>query len=315
MIRSRKILLIAWGLLAVGALVQVVRPDPASDAIDRAAEAAEADEQLAYRDGGGVTADGSLNQGTGAGVSGSTSTGPGSIEEAAAYGSAPLRAEPSEPLVLDDPATWSEAGVVLDMQSFVATVTSQGVASMATPEPGAVQHWFPNPTQFGGERAFLILDQTSSEDYVKVSLPVMPNGQEGWIPRSEVEITEIQHRALIDLSDDTVTVWDGAGIVLDTKAVTGKQETPTPLGTFYVRDIIAQDDPRGGYGPYILALSGFSEVLETFQGGLPALAIHGTDNPSQIGSERSAGCVRIPNDLIRLLAETVPLGTPVTVIA
>jgi lipoprotein-anchoring transpeptidase ErfK/SrfK len=178
-----------------------------------------------------------------------------------------------------------------------------------------VEHFFPNPTQFGSVRTFLVVDQTSSEDYVKVALPVKPNGQEGWIPRSEVEITTVGHRALVDLSDDSVTVWDGDEVIVDTKAVTGKPSTPTPVGVFYVRDVIAQPNVGGSYGPYILALSGFSEVLETFNGGLPALAIHGTNNPGQIGSERSSGCVRIPNDLITILADTVPLGTPVTIVA
>lgn len=224
--------------------------------------------------------------------------------------------ETGEPTVLlDDPAAWSEAGVILPTESFVATVTSNGVAAMAEPALGAVQHWFPSPTQFGGERAFLVTDQTSSPDWVKVSLPVKPNGQEGWIPRSDVEITSITHRALVDLSDDSVTVWAGDEIIVSTKAVTGKASTPTPLGVFYVRDIIAQHDEAGSYGPYILALSGFSEVLDTFDGGLPALAIHGTNNPDQIGTERSSGCVRIPNDLVTLLADSVPLGTPVTVAA
>ncbi len=289
--RSRSLLLIAWGLLAVGAMIQVVRPETDQSASARkAAEPAPESERLAFGTG---DADPSLD-----------------------VGNQPL-ARPSTDgeVFFDDPARWDRAGVVLPDSSSVATVTGVGVASMFEPETGPVQHWFPNPTQFGGERAFLIVDQSSSEEWVKVSLPVMPNGQEGWIPRSQIEITEIRHRALVDLADDTVTVWDGDSVVVDTRAVTGKPETPTPVGTFYVRDIIARPDPEGPFGPYILALSGFSEVLESFQGGLPALALHGTDTPSQLGSERSAGCIRIPNRLITILAESVPLGTPVTVVA
>ncbi|MGI9595860.1 MAG: L,D-transpeptidase [Acidimicrobiales bacterium] len=306
--RSRTVLLIAWGLLALGALFQLIGPETGDSATD---------EQIAYREGGGAGVDDPAAGGTSSGGNSDRPgvDGGGTIEDAVAYGNEPLRPRPTVPLLADDPSVWTEAGVVLDSEAYVATVTSEGVASMSEPEPGPVQHWFPSPTQFGGDRAFLVVDQTSSEDYVKVSLPVMPNGQEGWILRSEVEITEVRHRALIDLSDDTITVWDGDGVIVDTKAVTGKQTTPTPLGMFYIRDIIAQDDPGGSFGPYILALSGFSEVMETFQGGLPALAIHGTDNPSQIGTEQSSGCVRIPNDLISILAESVPLGTPVTVIA
>ena len=275
-------------------MIQVIRPETdRSESTRRAADPAPESERLAFGSGDGDgTATPSLD-----------------------VGNQPLAQPPAEPpTIVDDPARWDRAGVVLPDRSFVATVTGVGVASMVDPEPGPVQHWFPNPTQFGGERVFLVVDQTSSADYVKVSLPVMPNGQEGWIPRSEIEITEIRHRALVDLSDDTVTVWDGDSMIVNTRAVTGKPDTPTPVGTFYVRDIIVRPDPDGPFGPYILALSGFSEVLDSFQGGLPALAVHGTDKPSQLGSERSAGCVRIPNRLITILAENVPLGTPVTVV-
>lgn len=272
--------MVTWALLTVGLVMQVVRAeDPAADSGRDADELAMAAED----DGNRITSDPKLL------------TGPAPDDE------------PAESDV--------DVALTLPTESFVATVTTNGVASMAQPAPGAVQHWFPNPTQFGGERVFLVTDQTTSDEWVKVSLPVKPNGQEGWIPRAEVEITPVTHRALVDLSDDSVTVWDGDDVIVSTKAVTGKPSTPTPFGQFYVRDIIAQSNPSGAYGPYILALSGFSEVLETFEGGLPALAIHGTNNPSQIGTERSSGCVRIPNELITLLADSVPLGTPVTVAA
>lgn len=292
------VLVTAWGLLAVGMLVQVVRGgDPATEAN----EDGDPSQQLAFD-----AADGAIDP-----------TIPSTAPDGAEPGSDKRDGSTSNSPTLeaDDPARWDQAGPVMARESLVATVTTSGVASLSEPAPGAVQHFFPNPTQFGGDRAFLVLDNTSSADYVKVSLPVMPNGQEGWIPRSEVEIRTVEHRAVVDLSDDSVTVWNGDEVIVDTKAVTGKPSTPTPLGVFYVRDVIPQPNAAGSYGPYILALSGFSEVLDTFNGGLPALAIHGTNNPDQIGSERSSGCVRIPNDLISILAETVPLGTPVSVIA
>ena len=207
-----------------------------------------------------------------------------------------------------------DPALLLPTESLVATVVGDGVASSAEPG-GPAGHFFPSPTQFGGDRTFLIVDDTSSPDWIKVSLPVKPNGQEGWIPRAAVEVSSVAHRAVIDLSDHSVTVWHGDEVVVQTGAVTGKPSTPTPLGTFYIRDIVAQPDDSGIFGPYVVALSGFSDVLDTFNGGLPALAIHGTDQPDQIGTERSSGCIRIPNDLITLVAETVPLGTPVAIVA
>jgi hypothetical protein len=309
------VLVAAWGLLAVVGLAQLVLPDRSDDPDQRN------DTNLAYSDpesdpdtGSDTATDSEAGAGEGSvggvGRSGDRTLGIGPADDQPDLGQAPIA----------DPAGWREVKIELDPEAYVATVKSSdapghGVASFGQPAQGAVQHWFPSPTQFGGDRVFLVLDQTSSDDFIKVSLPVMPNGQDGWIARDQVEITKVEHRAMIDLSMHSLTVWDGDGMVTSTKAVTGRPTTPTPLGTFYVRDIVAQDDPDGQFGPYVLALSGFSEVLETFDGGLPALAIHGTDRPDQVGRELSAGCIRIPNDLITMLAESVPLGTPVTVVA
>jgi len=205
--------------------------------------------------------------------------------------------------------------IALPMTSKVATANASFVKSYTEPDlesqPGP---GFVNPTQFDGVRVFQILDDSNPE-FVKVSLPKKPNGQTGWIQRTEVEVTQIDYKALVDLQSNTLTVWAGEEIVVDTKAVTGAPRTPTPVGTFFVRDIIKKDYAGGGYGPYILALSGFSETLETFNGGLPAIAIHGTNNQNLFGQYRSNGCVRIPNDLVTQLATSVPLGTPVTIVA
>jgi lipoprotein-anchoring transpeptidase ErfK/SrfK len=300
---SRSVLVAAWALIAVGVTLRILGvgegadgdlDDKIEDAVEVADSAETASEAVTER--------------------------PDEAPDRLAFD---RRDEPGA--VLDDPAHWYRAGIVLAPTSLVATVideaatgilgTSNGVASTAEPGPGPVQHWFPSPTQFGGDRTFLVLDADSNPDYVKVALPVMPNGQEGWIPRNRVELTEVSHRALVDLTRATLTVWAGDEIIVQTEAVVGAPDTPTARGRFYVRDIVAQDDPTAMFGPHVLVLSGFSDVLDTFEGKLPALAIHGTDRPDQVGSRLSAGCVRIPNELIDLLVGQVPLGTPVTIVA
>jgi len=202
---------------------------------------------------------------------------------------------------------------VTETQTIVATAITEMVTAYRTPD-GEIHKLFRNPTQFGGPRVFQVLDD-SDPKYVKVSLPIKPNHQQGWILREEVALSTVNYKAEVDLATNSLKVWAGDQILVETKAVTGAPRTPTPLGTFYVRDIIKKSNPNGAYGPYILALSGFSEVLETFAGGLPAIAIHGTNSPGLIGQNRSNGCIRIPNELISILAENVPLGTPVTIVA
>lgn len=178
---------------------------------------------------------------------------------------------------------------------------------------GDVRWHLPNPTQFNGPRVTVVLDTWN--DWHLVSVPVRPNATTGWVKAEDVRIEEHEFRAQVNLSTRRVTVWDGDQHVIDTGAVIGTPSTPTPIGVFYVRDKIAKSNPNGPYGTWIVALSGFSEVLETFGGGLPAIAIHGTNRPDLVGGAHSNGCIRIPNDVVDVLAATVPLGTPVEIVA
>jgi lipoprotein-anchoring transpeptidase ErfK/SrfK len=56
-------------------------------------------------------------------------------------------------------------------------------------------------------------------------------------------------------------------------------------------------------------------VLTSFKGGPGQLAVHGTNNAGEVGSNISNGCVRVPNDIILQLALQAPLGTPVNIVA
>ncbi len=69
--------------------------------------------------------------------------------------------------------------------------------------------------------------------------------------------------------------------------------------------------------PYAYGLSGFSNVLESFNGGNGVIGIHGNNDPSSIGGDVSSGCIRLHNDVITRMVEEigVPLGTPVEVVA
>ncbi|HEX7442909.1 MAG TPA: L,D-transpeptidase, partial [Acidimicrobiales bacterium] len=104
----------------------------------------------------------------------------------------------------------------------------------------------------------------------------------------------------------------GDKLLGDTNVVIGKDATSTPTGTFFITEKIARP-PSGAYGPWILATSGYSETLDDFDGGLPQVALHGTNNPSLIGTKASNGCVRMPNDSVLQLAFTIPAGTPLVI--
>ena len=206
-----------------------------------------------------------------------------------------------------DPYETFVANIVEDVEYLDAFVEPDG-------EPALFEYAITNPTYFGNPLALMITDRSDDGRWLKVQIPVRPNGTEAWIRADDAEISSHRFRARVDLTDRAVTVWDGAEIVVETTAVVGKPATPTPLGSFFVNDLVEKWE-GSAYGPHILSLSGFSEALETFGGGIPVIAIHGTNRPDLMGGAHSNGCIRIPNNVIEVLADTVPIGTPVDIVA
>ena len=56
-------------------------------------------------------------------------------------------------------------------------------------------------------------------------------------------------------------------------------------------------------------------MLKTFNGGPGQIAIHGGAFDSNLGQDVSNGCIRLLNEAILQIATTVPLGTPVEIVA
>jgi len=164
---------------------------------------------------------------------------------------------------------------------------------------------------------FLIKDAPVAQDcqWVEVYLPVRPNGASGWVKRSDVEVYANPYRIEADLSGFTLTVYKDGEVLKQAPIAVASDNTPTPGGLYYITELVAAPNPAGAYGPYAYGLSGFSEVHQTFNGGPGQLGIHGTNQPQLIGQKVSNGCIRMRNEDITELAEILPLGVPVEVLA
>ena len=151
--------------------------------------------------------------------------------------------------------------------------------------------------------------------WIRVLLPIRPNGSEGWIKATEVRLTEHDYRITVRLAAHRITVTQGPTVLVDAPIGVGQARTPTPGGRYYTKELLRPPRPDTVYGPYAYGLSGFSNTLETFEGGEPVLGIHGTNDPNGLGRDVSAGCIRMPNDeIVRLVEEIkLPLGVPVDV--
>jgi lipoprotein-anchoring transpeptidase ErfK/SrfK len=93
----------------------------------------------------------------------------------------------------------------------------------------------------------------------------------------------------------------------------GQDNTPTPTGQFYITVKLSPPQISHVYGAWALGLSAYSDVLEQFGTGDGQIALHGTADLGDLGQQVSNGCIRMANQVITHLAETLPLGTPVTI--
>lgn len=181
------------------------------------------------------------------------------------------------------------------------------------PVDGDVQHRLSNPNENGSP--LVVLVQERRGDWLKVDLPVRPNGSQGWIHRDEVQLTTHTYRIEVSVSERRYRLFRGDEVVMESAVAIGARDTPTPGGSFYIKELLQPPNPNTVYGPYAFGLSGFSNVLEDFAGGQGVIGIHGTDHPDAIGNEVSSGCIRLPNDRITELVGVLPLGTPVDIVA
>jgi lipoprotein-anchoring transpeptidase ErfK/SrfK len=175
-----------------------------------------------------------------------------------------------------------------------------------TPIGWAIQ----SPTTFGDPAVFVVTEERGP--WLRVQIPVRPDGAEGWIRASDVALSTIDTRVVITVGTRTLQAYAGDQLLAQTKVVVGAPNTPTPTGRFFVTDYTARA-PTGSYGPWVLPLSAFSQVMDRFSDGVPVIAMHGTNHPEYVGQNRSNGCVRMPNGVIQTLRDDLPLGTPVDI--
>ncbi|MCD9623753.1 L,D-transpeptidase [Rhabdothermincola salaria] len=216
-------------------------------------------------------------------------------------------------------------GAVADRTiSYNAAAVNQGDLAVYD-APGAAEpvSSMENPRLINGDPnaavplVMLVKDAPVTDDcqWVEVFLPVRPNGSSGWVKRSDVEISANPFRIETDLGDFTLTVLQDGEPIKEIDIAVASDNTPTPGGLYYITELVQTPDPGGAYGPFAYGLSGFSDVLTSFNGGPGQLGIHGTNRPELIGSKVSNGCIRMHNDDIVALSEILPLGVPVEVIA
>jgi lipoprotein-anchoring transpeptidase ErfK/SrfK len=208
-----------------------------------------------------------------------------------------------------------------DPADAAPAATAHTVAEAAVPtvevfaEPGGAGepvHRLAHPTEVGAPLVFLVDERR--DDWLRVLLPVRPNGSQGWVRAGDVTLSTHSYRIEISLSAFRIKVFEAEAVILDDRVGVGTGDTPTPGGRYYIKELLQPPDPGGAYGPFAYGLSGFSNELTSFAGGNGVIGIHGTNDPSSIGRQVSHGCIRMSNEGITRLAGILPLGVPVEIL-
>lgn len=171
-------------------------------------------------------------------------------------------------------------------------------------------------TEDGTDELVTIISRTRDRAgswWLKVNLPVRPNGSTGWIPRAAVgEIRRVSSWLRVDRKRFRMTLVRRGKVIFRARVGVGRRQWPTPRGTFYIRNRLAGAALGRIYGPLAFGTSARSAVLTDWPGG-GVIGIHGTNEPELLPGRVSHGCIRLRNADILRLGRLLSVGTPVTI--
>ena len=152
----------------------------------------------------------------------------------------------------------------------------------------------------------------SGRVWVKVQLPILPNGSVGWVRRQALGAYQmVDTRLLVDRRTLRATLYRAGKPIFRAPVGVGTPAWPTPAGQFIVRSELTRY-ASAFYGPIAFGTSARSAVLTDWPAG-GFVGIHGTDSPQLLPGQVSHGCIRMRNADIRRLAKLMPIGTALTI--
>jgi hypothetical protein len=172
-------------------------------------------------------------------------------------------------------------------------------------------------TEDGFPEVYLLLTShvdAAGQSWVKLRVPGRPNGRKGWVLREALGgFHETHWLIVVSLRKHTLTAYYKGRRRMLAPVGVGKPSTPTPSGSFWIRERFRITSRKNPYWPYALGTSDYSTLSEWPGGGV--VGIHGDfGEPQFIPGDPSHGCVRMRDADIGWLAPRITLGTPVHII-
>lgn len=170
-------------------------------------------------------------------------------------------------------------------------------------------------TAQGTPELVLVLERrvVRQREWLRVRLPVRPNGSTGWVRAERLgELQTVTTAFIVDRAGLGAVLLDGGSRIWAGPVGTGKPQWPTPGGRFYIRQRLVPERTDRLYGSFLFGTSAHVPAAPWPGGQL--VAIHGTNRPEVLPGRVSRGCIRVGNQDIAVLRELMPLGTPVHVV-
>ncbi len=197
--------------------------------------------------------------------------------------------------------------------SHVLIAVPHDLTARARPDAGAtVVGVVPSGSKYYGIPMTAWVEEISDNGrWGRVELPYVWPRREGWVLLPGLRRDRTFVEVHVDLSRHWLTVEKRGRLLFGVRTATGASASPTPVGEYFVTDRVPFS---GGYlGTFAFGISGIQPHLPAGWSGGNQLAIHGTNDPSSIGTSASAGCMRVSERTLDRLKPLLRLGTPVIV--
>lgn len=132
-------------------------------------------------------------------------------------------------------------------------------------------------------------------------------------PETKLKVEKGTFTVLVDKSDNTLDLFLEGRRIKRYRVATGS-DNKSPVGTFKI--INKLKDPTWFHAGAVVPPDSPENILGTRWMGFdnPGYGIHGTTIPQSIGTQSTAGCVRMRNKEVEELYGILPVGTKVTVV-
>ncbi len=156
-----------------------------------------------------------------------------------------------------------------------------------------------------------------------------PNWRDWAIQSGQIRNTAVNNAPLtpqsqtlwleLDLTRRRVTLYQGQTIRKSYPVAVGKPGWETPVGNFIIKEMIRNPDWKNPFNGNVLRAGHPRNPLGRrwigfWTDGEDWIGFHGTPDPQYIGQAVSHGCVRMNNQDIEELFESVAVGIPVKVV-